>query len=220
MRKRSRAAARRAELVARRVERARAPRAPAPRRTSLRAAARAPPAPTRAAARRRGAPPRRAAASAFSSATAGGSRSVGLDAVDELADRALLDRVLAERRQHVRDVLHERAVRPDDEHAAPLRAARAACRGATTRGAGRRRSCRCPGRPGSRAALSGSCVIRRYWSAWIVATMSRMCVSRFRSSSSSRKSPTRRAVERSSRRAPRRRCRAAGGRRCGSGGGA
>ena len=42
-----------------------------------------------------------------------------LDAVDELGDRALLDGVLPERRQDVRDVLHERAVRPDDEHAAP-----------------------------------------------------------------------------------------------------
>ena len=41
-----------------------------------------------------------------------------LDAVDELRDRALLDGVLAERGQHVRDVLHERPVRPDDEHAA------------------------------------------------------------------------------------------------------
>ena len=41
-----------------------------------------------------------------------------LDAVDELADSALLDGALAERGQHVRDVLHERAVRPDDEDAA------------------------------------------------------------------------------------------------------
>ena len=41
-----------------------------------------------------------------------------LDAVDELRDRALLDRVLAERRQHVRDVLHERPVRADHEDAA------------------------------------------------------------------------------------------------------
>ena len=40
------------------------------------------------------------------------------DAVDELADRALLDEVFAEGRQHVRDVLHERPVRPDDEDAA------------------------------------------------------------------------------------------------------
>ena len=43
-----------------------------------------------------------------------------LDAVHELADRALLDGVLAERGQDVRDVLHERAVRPDHEHAAVL----------------------------------------------------------------------------------------------------
>ena len=41
------------------------------------------------------------------------------DARDEVCDRELLDAVLAERRQDVRDVLHERAVRPDDEHAAP-----------------------------------------------------------------------------------------------------
>ena len=40
-----------------------------------------------------------------------------LGAVDELGDRALVDAVLAERREHVRDVLHEGRVRPDDEHA-------------------------------------------------------------------------------------------------------
>jgi hypothetical protein len=34
-----------------------------------------------------------------------------------LPDGTLLDCALAERRQYVRDVLHERAVRPDDEHA-------------------------------------------------------------------------------------------------------
>ncbi len=37
---------------------------------------------------------------------------------DELGDRELRHAVLAERRQHVRDVLHEGAVRADDEHAA------------------------------------------------------------------------------------------------------
>jgi hypothetical protein len=42
-----------------------------------------------------------------------------LDAVDELGDGTLLDRVLAERGQDVRDVLHEGAVRPDDQDAAP-----------------------------------------------------------------------------------------------------
>jgi hypothetical protein len=41
-----------------------------------------------------------------------------LDAVQQLRDGALLDRFLAERRQHVRDVVHERRVRPDDEHPA------------------------------------------------------------------------------------------------------
>jgi len=40
-------------------------------------------------------------------------------AVDEICHRALLDGVLAERRQHVRDVLHEGPVRPDDEDARP-----------------------------------------------------------------------------------------------------
>ncbi len=41
-----------------------------------------------------------------------------LDPVDELADGALLDGAFAERRQHVRHVLHERPVRADDEDAA------------------------------------------------------------------------------------------------------
>ncbi len=40
-----------------------------------------------------------------------------LDAVDQRVDRALLDARLAERGQDVRDVLHERPVRADDEHA-------------------------------------------------------------------------------------------------------
>ena len=56
--------------------------------------------------------------SAFSRATAGGSTQRRLDARDELGDRELLDAVLAERRQDVRDVLHEGPVRADDEHAA------------------------------------------------------------------------------------------------------
>ena len=43
-----------------------------------------------------------------------------LDACDELVDRALLDALLAEHRQHVRDVVHEHRVRPDDEDAAAL----------------------------------------------------------------------------------------------------
>ena len=41
-----------------------------------------------------------------------------LDAGDELGDGELRDAALAERGQHVRDVLHERSVRADDEHAA------------------------------------------------------------------------------------------------------
>ena len=45
-------------------------------------------------------------------------------AVEKLRDRALLDRLLAERGQHVRDVVHERRVRADDEHAAQLLAVR------------------------------------------------------------------------------------------------
>ena len=51
-------------------------------------------------------------------------RDVGLllardfDPVHELGDRTLLDRLLAERRQDVRDVVHEGRVRADDEHAA------------------------------------------------------------------------------------------------------
>ena len=57
--------------------------------------------------------------SAFRRATAGGSTLTGVIAGDEVCDRELLDAVLAERRQDVRDVFHERAVRPDDEHAAP-----------------------------------------------------------------------------------------------------
>ena len=42
-----------------------------------------------------------------------------LDAVDELRDRTLLDGVLSERGKDVRDVLHEDAVRPHDQDAAP-----------------------------------------------------------------------------------------------------
>ena len=56
--------------------------------------------------------------SAFSSATVGRVAQGRLDAGDELRDGELLDAALAERGQHVRDVLHERPVRPDDEHAA------------------------------------------------------------------------------------------------------
>src|SRR5579884_1167361 len=47
-----------------------------------------------------------------------------------------------------------------------------------------------PGPPCTTSAPSGSAVISRYWSDWIVATMSRMRTSRRRSSSSSRKSET------------------------------
>jgi hypothetical protein len=43
-----------------------------------------------------------------------------LDAVDELGDSALVDRVLAERGEDMRDVLHEAGVGPDHEHAAQL----------------------------------------------------------------------------------------------------
>ena len=57
--------------------------------------------------------------SAFRRATGSGSTLAGRDARDEVRDRELLDAVLAERRQDVRDVFHERAVRPDDEYAAP-----------------------------------------------------------------------------------------------------
>ena len=39
------------------------------------------------------------------------------DAIDELVDCPLLDAVLAQRRQHVRDVVHERGIRADDEDA-------------------------------------------------------------------------------------------------------
>ena len=46
------------------------------------------------------------------------------DAVDELADRPLLHALLSERGKDVRDVVHEDRVRPDDEHAAELRAVR------------------------------------------------------------------------------------------------
>ena len=42
---------------------------------------------------------------------------LGHGALAEVADRALHDARLAERGQHVRDVLDERPVRPDDEHA-------------------------------------------------------------------------------------------------------
>ena len=43
-----------------------------------------------------------------------------LDAFHELGDGALVDTVFPERRQHVRDVLHEGRVRADDEHAPQL----------------------------------------------------------------------------------------------------
>ena len=46
-----------------------------------------------------------------------------------------------------------------------------------------------PGPPWMTSGGSGSRVMSRYWSAWIVATMSRMYGSRLRSSSSRRKSP-------------------------------
>ncbi len=82
-------------------------------------------------------------------------RDVGLllpqncDAVDELGHGALLDRLLAERRQDLGDVLHERRVRADDEDAPQLLAI--ACKAATTRDEGRPPSCRCRGRPARRA---------------------------------------------------------------------
>ena len=44
----------------------------------------------------------------------------GLDPVEELRDGALLDRLVADGRQHVRHVVHERRVRADDEHAPQL----------------------------------------------------------------------------------------------------
>ena len=47
-----------------------------------------------------------------------------------------------------------------------------------------------PGPPWTTRAPSGSAVISRYWSDWMVATMSRIRPSRRRSSSSSRKSET------------------------------
>ena len=56
--------------------------------------------------------------SAFSRATSDESLQRRLDAGDELGDGELLDAPLAERGQDVRDVLHERPVRPDDENAA------------------------------------------------------------------------------------------------------
>ena len=51
------------------------------------------------------------------------------------------------------------AVRADDEHAAPGVLLALRCRSATRRGAARRRSCRCPGRPGSTSGRSGARVI-------------------------------------------------------------
>ncbi len=47
-----------------------------------------------------------------------------LDAVEQLRDCALLHRVLAKRGQNMRDVIHERRVRADDEHPAQLLAMR------------------------------------------------------------------------------------------------
>jgi len=47
-----------------------------------------------------------------------------------------------------------------------------------------------PGPPCTTSAPSGSAVMSRYWSDWMVATMSRIRPSRRRSSSSSRKSET------------------------------
>src|SRR5439155_11174032 len=49
-----------------------------------------------------------------------GVATLDVDHFAELVDRALLDAVLAEHRQDVRDVVHEHGVRPDDEHTGPL----------------------------------------------------------------------------------------------------
>ena len=58
--------------------------------------------------------------SALSRWTSSGSARVTSAPSTSSADRALLDRVLAERREHVGDVVHEHGVRPDDEHAGEL----------------------------------------------------------------------------------------------------
>ena len=98
-------------------------------------------------------------------------------------DRPLLDAALAERRQHLLDVADERLVRPDDEHAL-ARQLRVRRRAATRRGAGRRRSCPCPARPGSRARRATSRAISSYWSGVIVEMIWRISPTRWRVMSS------------------------------------
>ena len=62
---------------------------------------------------------------------------------------------LAQRRQHAADVVQERRVGPDHEHAVAFRSARAGCRAGTRRGAAPPPSSRCPGRPRSPARRDG-----------------------------------------------------------------
>ena len=65
----------------------------------------------------------------------------------EVGHRALAHAALTERRQHVGDVVEERPVRPDHEHAVAGRAGGGARTSGRRRGAGRPPSCRCPARP-------------------------------------------------------------------------
>ena len=62
--------------------------------------------------------------SALSAATSAGSSPLDDDPVEHLGDGALLDRLLTEGGQDVRNVVHEGRIGPDDEHAAELLAVR------------------------------------------------------------------------------------------------
>ena len=162
----------------------------------------APPRAAPAAARRRARRPRPAAGRPSAARPRADPPAAHLDAVDELGDGPLVDALLAEDRQDVRDVVHEGRVRPDDEDrgAAP----RGACRGGTTRGGGRPPSCRCPARPGRRAAAPGrarSAGTGRPGSSRRCRACARRGCARAPRAGSRRRPPRRR---RASRRAPRR----------------
>ena len=94
-------------------------------------------------------------------------------------------RRLAERRQHLGDVAEEHRVRARRRARRRGRAARGARRGGRRPGAGRPRSCRCPGPPCTTRQVSSGDRMTTSCSAAIVATMSRMAPVRDRSSSAS-----------------------------------
>ena len=93
-------------------------------------------------------------ASPLSVASSTGSSARGSRA-DQLGDRRLRDAALAERRQHLRDVVQEGRVRARPPARRSAAAARDRCRAGRRRGAARPRSCRCPARPGCTARCRG-----------------------------------------------------------------